>query len=119
MHQAAQTGNLTLAADVSRKRPPTPCSRGLLILSLSQRQPDKSIPDSQGHVYSASTLPGQVPMVFGVVGHAPGQGPAGAEAIPAMVAPWQQQSSREYAGLEDPLFGFNRSALDDFSFLGW
>ncbi|KAM0667663.1 hypothetical protein ACQRIU_003528 [Beauveria bassiana] len=77
-------------------------------------------PASQGHVYSASTLPGQVPMVFGVVGHAPGQGPAGAEAAPAMVASWQQQqSSREYAGLEDPLFGFNGSALDDFSFLGW
>ncbi|KAM3517189.1 hypothetical protein NHJ13051_009209 [Beauveria bassiana] len=77
-------------------------------------------PASQGHVYSASTLPGQVPMVFGVVGHAPGQGPAGAEAAPAVVASWQQQqSSREYAGLEDPLFGFNGSALDDFSFLGW
>ncbi|KAM3430505.1 hypothetical protein MY4824_007669 [Beauveria thailandica] len=58
-------------------------------------------------------------MAFGVVGHAAGQGPAGAEAVPAMVAPWQQQSSREYAGLEDPLFGFNRSALDDFSFWGW
>ncbi|KAM3498021.1 hypothetical protein MY10362_008646 [Beauveria mimosiformis] len=50
---------------------------------------------SQGHLYSASTLPGQVPMAFGVVGHTTGQGPAGAEAVPAMVAPWQQQSSRD------------------------
>lgn len=65
-------------------------------------------PALQGHVYSASTLP----MAPGVVGHT-------SEAAPVMAVPWLQQSGSEHFGLEDPIFGFNGSGLDDFSFLGW
>ncbi len=76
-------------------------------------------PAFHGHSYSAAPLPGQMPMGVGVPGHATGQGPSNGEALPVMAAPWQQQNSGEHIALEDPLFGFNGSALDDFSFLGW
>lgn len=82
---------------------------------FSQNNP---APAFHAHLYSATSLPGQMPMTAGVVGPMPSQGPGGGEAVPVMTAPWQQNNG-EHVGLEDPLFGFNGSALDDFSFLGW
>ncbi|KAK3187356.1 hypothetical protein K4F52_003988 [Lecanicillium sp. MT-2017a] len=74
-------------------------------------------PAFHAHLYSATSLPGQMAMAAGV-GHLPSQGPGPGEAVPVMTAPWQQNNG-EHVGLEDPLFGFNGSTLDDFSFLGW
>ena len=69
---------------------------------------------------SYAVVPGQMSMgderrVSGAERPAPRHG----DTIPVVNAPWQQRNSGEHGVLEDPLFGFNGSTLDNFSFFGW